>query len=550
MTEQLVLANLLQKRTDSELVALVRSRKLNLAKVKDFFDLAKLLLNKKKLEPVIQSLSREQLEKISSGEDSELIQSLFFGDEGQLFDSVATVFADLQIPAAIEVAKVQPSDVDRAAINSHYTLLAITEILVQVDSHSIRATARGVAVSDAKWIARMLGWDSEDIVHAFDLAFVSGLIQPINGRWYLTERSESWQVSDAETKLAWFLEAITHLDEFLSVRIRPGEKVSGVIKNQYPLTKITHPLTVFGNLLSLSVDGFATELMEILISDGVEACAKEIASHLPKPVNQLILQADLTMIAPGPIDYPTDRRIRLFAEPESVSLASNFRLTTTSVVHGMECGLTEKDIRSTLDRLATTEIPQPVDYLLKDASEKFGSLTIQSSSKGSIIEAKDPAMLAQIKNQSELRAFHFVPITENQMLSKHESDLLYFNIRSCGYPIIRIDEKSKVISPTSTPETVKKDVVDISEQVAALRSSTPGDVSEQELGINRQLELSLKNKITVEVVVSTRDGKHVKFELLPTSLAAGRLRGKDMHAETERTLPVSKIVSVKMGEAQ
>jgi hypothetical protein len=256
------------------------------------------------------------------------------------------------------------------------------------------------------------------------------------------------------------------------------------------------------------------------------------------------------MIAPGPIDYPTDRRIRLFAEPESVSLASNFRLTTTSVVHGMECGLTEKDIRSTLDRLATTEIPQPVDYLLKDASEKFGSLTIQSSAKGSIIEAKDPAMLAQIKNQTELRAFHFVPITENQMLSKHESDLLYFNIRSCGYPIIRIDEKSKVISPTSTPETVKKDVVDISEQVAALRSSTPSDVSEQELGINRQLELSLKNKITVEVVVSTRDGKQVKFELLPTSLAAGRLRGKDMHAETERTLPVSKIVSVKMGEAQ
>jgi hypothetical protein len=86
------------------------------------------------------------------------------------------------------------------------------------------------------------------------------------------------------------------------------------------------------------------------------------------------------------------------------------------------------------------------------------------------------------------------------------------------------------------------------QQIEKLRLSTPGDVSEQELGINRQLELSLKNKVTVEVVVKTRDGSEVTFVLLPTSLSAGRLRGKDMQAETERTLPVSKIVSVKMGE--
>jgi hypothetical protein len=235
------------------------------------------------------------------------------------------------------------------------------------------------------------------------------------------------------------------------------------------------------------------------------------------------------MIAPGPIDYPTDRQIRLFAEPESVSLASNFRLTTTSVVHGMECGLTADDIKATLDRLSTAEIPQPVEYLLKDATEKFGSLTIISSAKGSIIEARDPAMLAQIKNQSELR---------------------YFNIRSCGYPIIRIDEQSQVISPRKSPAKTIEAEDDLVEQIAKLRSSTPGDFTEAEMGINRQLELSLKNKVTVEVVVSTRDGSQVSFELLPTSLSAGRLRGKDMHAETERTLPVSKIVSVRMGEAQ
>ena len=550
MTEQLVLANLLQQKTDSELAALVRSRKISLQRINDFFDLAKQFLNKKKIEPVVQSLSRDQLLAIKNNSSPELIEQLLFGTEGKLFESVESIFTELEIPAPRDVPTAKASDVDRAAINAHYTLLATTEILVQVDSHPIRATARGVAVSDAKWIGRMLGWDPIDISHAFDLAAISELIQPMDGRWQLTENSERWQVLDAKEKLSWFLQAISQLDENLPLDLKPGDLITAAIKNQYPLFKGEHPMNSFANLLALAVDGHATELINTLITEGSEACAEEISSHLPKPVNQLIVQADLTMIAPGPIDYPTDRQIRLFAEPESVSLASNFRLTTTSVVHGMECGLTADDIRATLDRLSTTEIPQPVEYLLKDATEKFGSLTIISSAKGSIIEARDPAMLAQIKNQSELRAFHFVPIAENQMLSKHDSDLLYFNIRSCGYPIIRIDEKSEVISPRKTPAKTIEPSDDLLEQIAKLRSSTPGDFTEAELGINRQLELSLKNKVTVEVVVSTRDGSEVTFELLPTSLSAGRLRGKDMHAETERTLPVSKIVSVRMGEAQ
>jgi hypothetical protein len=550
VTEQLTLANLLQQKTDSELAALVRARTINLARINDFFDLAKQFLNKKKIEPVVQSLSRDDLNSIKAGTNQPLVDELLFGNDGELFESVRGVFAELELPESATVPKIKPSDIDRAAINAHYTLLAITEIMVQIDSHPIRATARGVAVSDAKWIGKMLGWDPEEISNAFDLASASKLIRPSEGRWKLTAESEKWQELDAKQKLSWFLNSIVSLDENLPIQISPGELIQVAIRNQYPLFKSPHPLNSYANLLALAVDGHATELLSILIDRGVEACSEEIAMHLPKPLNQLIVQADLTMIAPGPIDYATDRQIRLFAEPESVSLASNFRLTTTSIVHGMECGLSADDIRATLDRLSTTTIPQPVEYLLRDATEKFGSLTISGSAKGSIIEARDPVMLAQVKNQSELRAFHFVPITENQMLSKHDSDLLYFNIRGCGYPIIRIDESSEVISPRSAPESSAEESDDLLEKIANLRSSTPGDFTEQELGINRQLELSLKNKVTVEVVVATRDGKQVTFELLPTSLAAGRLRGKDMHAETERTLPVSKIVSVRMGEAQ
>jgi hypothetical protein len=60
----------------------------------------------------------------------------------------------------------------------------------------------------------------------------------------------------------------------------------------------------------------------------------------------------------------------------------------------------------------------------------------------------------------------------------------------------------------------------------------------------RQLELAIKTKMTVTVVVRMPDGSEIEYLLEPAALASGRLRARDRRSDIERTLPLSHIVEV------
>jgi hypothetical protein len=62
----------------------------------------------------------------------------------------------------------------------------------------------------------------------------------------------------------------------------------------------------------------------------------------------------------------------------------------------------------------------------------------------------------------------------------------------------------------------------------------------------RQIQLALKNKSQLEVVVKTNSGDEVVFILEPIGLANNRLRARDRKADIERTLPLDKILRVKL----
>jgi hypothetical protein len=60
----------------------------------------------------------------------------------------------------------------------------------------------------------------------------------------------------------------------------------------------------------------------------------------------------------------------------------------------------------------------------------------------------------------------------------------------------------------------------------------------------RQLELAIRNKLTVTVAVLLPDGTATDYLLEPAALAGGRLRARDRRADIERTLPLSSITAV------
>jgi hypothetical protein len=81
--------------------------------------------------------------------------------------------------------------------------------------------------------------------------------------------------------------------------------------------------------------------------------------------------------------------------------------------------------------------------------------------------------------------------------------------------------------------------------VQRVRAGSVGEPEETgQAWMARQLELAIRNKLTVTVAVRLPDGTETDYLLEPAALAGGRLRARDRRADIERTLPLSSITAV------
>ncbi|MBR7513817.1 helicase-associated domain-containing protein, partial [Mycobacterium tuberculosis] len=66
----------------------------------------------------------------------------------------------------------------------------------------------------------------------------------------------------------------------------------------------------------------------------------EMAAALPEPVDHVLVQADLTVVAPGPLVPELAQRIALVADVESAGAATVYRIGESSVRRALDAGLT------------------------------------------------------------------------------------------------------------------------------------------------------------------------------------------------------------------
>jgi hypothetical protein len=77
------------------------------------------------------------------------------------------------------------------------------------------------------------------------------------------------------------------------------------------------------------------------------------------------------------------------------------------------------------------------------------------------------------------------------------------------------------------------------------QDSKPG-INPDSDDVTRQIQLAIKNRVRLNITVSTSSGDSHEFLLEPTGIANGRLRAKDRKADIERTLPLSSITAVSL----
>lgn len=570
MSDLYRLALALRGANDSSLAQLIHERSLVISEYKDFFDLAQAILAPKSLALIMASCTAGQIralrallaeEKISKEQLKLLAQDLLVWDSGdpQIFDWLREKLLEHPKTLSLKVIQDAPILIDSASvdrdcgIHAFEAMQAVTEIIFDLEHHLVREVGKSaLGLPDVKRLSTHLGKPKEYVRAIFDLARSAGFVSPAAGRFRPTKDGVGWLGFTPQKR--WQLLA----QAWIAMLGEAGcKEVSGELRNSMSVTlpnllDVCFPFGASGTklarlnelaeIIGLSSQGAIASWFAQTLKSPAEA-AKLISHHLPSEQDRIIIQGDLSIIAPGPLPAKVEVSLRRFAETENIGLASGYRISALSISSGLEDGMSESEIRSLLESLGGAPLPQPVDYLLRETAERFGRIKIQAEGKSSIVLVTDPLLAKQLFIDSKLKGF---------MLSAHplglscpiEAELLYHSLRDAGYIAVRVDENQRVIRP-STPVMENESAHSFADQLERLRAA---DLATEpvENDLERKIQLALRSKSTLQVEVSA-NGQLLSFLLEPIGIANGRLRARDRKADIERTLPVSAITSITIG---
>jgi Helicase conserved C-terminal domain len=147
-------------------------------------------------------------------------------------------------------------------------------------------------------------------------------------------------------------------------------------------------------VLGLTGHGALAAYVRPLLDGRTDDATAALATVLPEPLDHVLIQADLTAVAPGPLRPDVARELATLADVESRGGATVHRFTAASVRRALDSGQTAADVHTFLARISRTPVPQPLTYLVDDTARQHGRLRVGSAS--SFVRCDDETVLAQI----------------------------------------------------------------------------------------------------------------------------------------------------------
>lgn len=291
--------------------------------------------------------------------------------------------------------------------------------------------------------------------------------------------------------------------------------------------------------------------------DGLRALLEEI---LPRSVDRIHLQADLTAVAPGYLEPGLGRRLALLADPEGRGPATIYRFSAASLRRALDAGEDAASISAFLAQHAETGIPQPLAYLIEDTAGRYGRIRIGRA--GSFIASDDEAALAGLLREPSAQQLGLTQIAPTVLVSNATPQEAATVLRELGLapavdssfdPVVRLQRarggSASPTLPAPEPRTAVPTTDDVELQLAILRNQSAvvanGDEAAPMLGIETlQKAIRLKRAVRLNIVDAL--GNSTVEELRPVSISAGRVRVFDPERETERVLSVHRIIDVEL----
>jgi hypothetical protein len=168
-----------------------------------------------------------------------------------------------------------------------------------------------------------------------------------------------------------------------------------------------------------------------LLDESPANAAKRMAEAMPAPLDHVLLQADLTVVAPGPLEPDLAAQIGETADVESAGSATVYRITEASVRRALDTGRTADDLHELFATRSRTPVPQSLTYLIDDAARKHGRL--RGGAATSFLRCDDPVLLAEIVAQPLAGVLELRRIAPTVLVSPVPLADILDELRRAGY---------------------------------------------------------------------------------------------------------------------
>ncbi|MFJ7149461.1 helicase-associated domain-containing protein [Streptomyces sp. NPDC100445] len=302
------------------------------------------------------------------------------------------------------------------------------------------------------------------------------------------------------------------------------------------------------------------------------AAARLLTPLLPEPLDHVLLQADLTAVAPGPLRRPLADTLGVLADVESKGGATVYRFTPASVRRALDAGRAAADLHAFLAEHSRTPVPQPLAYLIDDVARRHGHLRVGAAS--AYVRCDDDALLNEILADRRAAGLRLRRLAPTVLASQSDPAALLEGLRAMGYaPAAESAEGDVLIArahahrtpPRTAPEPVPEGPPppDATLLAAAVRAIRAGDlaataprkpVDGAPAGGELPRTSAADTLATMQAAVLTGDsvwigyvnaeGAATQRVIAPIRVEGGFVTAYDHTADEVRTFPLHRITGV------
>jgi hypothetical protein len=298
----------------------------------------------------------------------------------------------------------------------------------------------------------------------------------------------------------------------------------------------------------------------MLLADDPRTSAT-LSALLPQPVDHVLLQADLTAVAPGPLERELAGRLAAVAEVESRGGATVYRFTEPSIRRAFDAGWAAADIHGLLAEASRTPVPQPLAYLVDEVARRFG--TVRIGAVDSFLRSDDGAQLVALLNHPKAGSLRLRRIAPTVLVSDAPVDVLLQRLHQLGVaPVVegpdgevRLSgrERRRASTPRRPPGggsgahaasragTVA--AIRAGDEAAAARPAT-GDGISSPAAVLASLREAADGDRTVVIGYLDRDGSSMSRLVDPIHVRAGQLSAFEHRSQQVRLFAVHRITAV------